>query len=70
MAWGCGDTITGPRPVRTASLSGFSASEDELKAIADELWREGGIASGAMTAELLVKKGVTRHVAWKDAKLD
>src|SRR4029450_12870568 len=33
-----GATVLGPKPERTASLTGYPASESELQKLADELW--------------------------------
>lgn len=41
-----GATVLGPKPERTASLVSFPQSENELKAIADELWGKTSEASG------------------------
>lgn len=36
-----GGTVLGPKPARTASLSGYPASEKAFLRVADELWGEG-----------------------------
>ncbi|GAB3927233.1 glycosyl hydrolase [Larkinella terrae] len=41
-----GGTVIGPKPVSTASLVGYPASESERKAIADGLWGQAATASG------------------------
>ena len=65
-----GVAITGPKPLRTASLSGWPESESELQAIADELWQKDRIATQATAAELLAKRGIPADVAWTTGSLD
>ncbi|MEY3896321.1 MAG: hypothetical protein RLZZ214_1841 [Verrucomicrobiota bacterium] len=65
-----GVAITGPKPVRTASLSGWPESEAELKSIADELWQSGRIATGPTAADLMNQRGVAPDVEWSRGKLD
>lgn len=65
-----GVAITGPKPVRTASLSGWPESEVELKSIADELWQAGRIVTDKAAADLMKKRGVAPDVEWLRGKLD
>ncbi len=65
-----GVAITGPKPTRTASLSGWPQSEAELKSIADELWQKGRIDTGLTAVDLMVKRGITADVAWTQGTLD
>jgi hypothetical protein len=65
-----GVAITGPKPVRTVSLSGWPQSETELKNIAAELWNDGRIATNTAAAALLAKRGIVPDVEWTRGKLD
>lgn len=42
-----GATVLGPKPTEATSLSGFPKSDDEVHAIADELWGTGTTAVGS-----------------------
>jgi hypothetical protein len=50
-----GAAIVGPRPVSASGLTGFPASDTEVKQIADQLWGRGLITSGAMARDILTK---------------
>jgi len=65
-----GVAITGPKPVRTASLSGWPQSEAELRTIANQLWSEGRIATNTTAAALLARHGIAPDVEWSRGKLD
>ena len=65
-----GVAITGPKPVRTASLSGWPQSEVELKSIAEELWQTGRISTGLIAADLMAKRDIPADVAWTKGTLD
>ena len=65
-----GVAITGPNPIRTASLSGWPESEVELKSIADELWQKDRIVTGLTAADLMAKRGIPADVAWTKGTLD
>lgn len=65
-----GVAITGPKPVRTASLSGWPQSEAELKTIATELWGAGRIATNTTAAALLARRGIVPDVESSRGKLD
>lgn len=49
-----GATIIGPRPASASGLSGFPASDTEVKQIADQLWGGGRIAAGKTAREALL----------------
>lgn len=65
-----GVAVVGPKPVRTASLSGWPRSEVELRAIADELWGEGRVLTDSTAAARLARQGVAPDVEWSQGKLD
>ena len=50
-----GATVIGPRPMSASGLSGFPASDAEVKRIANELWGEGRIVAGTTAREVLAK---------------
>jgi hypothetical protein len=53
-----GATVMGPRPLRSPSLSGFSAADATVRAVADELW---GNTGNAPQTDRLVGNG---RVVW------
>lgn len=53
-----GATVVGPKPMRSSSLAGYPACDDEVKRIGDEVW--GGV-DGTTTTSHDFGKG---HVAW------
>ena len=65
-----GVAIIGPKPVRTASLSGWPESEAELKTIATELWSHDRIATNITAAALLSRRNIAPDVQWPRGKLD
>jgi hypothetical protein len=48
-----GATIIGPRPMSASGLTGFPASDAEVKQLADELWGGGRIVDGRTAREAL-----------------
>jgi hypothetical protein len=65
-----GVAITGPKPLRSTSLSGWPESETELKSIANELWKNDRIVDDRTAEKLLAKRGIPADVSWEKGTLD
>jgi (4-O-methyl)-D-glucuronate---lignin esterase len=56
-----GATVLGPKPERTASLTGYPASESELQKLADELWSKSSEPGEHRPGKVRVISGKTAH---------
>ena len=62
-----GATIIGPRPTSASGLTGFPASDAEVKRIADELWGQERRISARPAREALQAQGLRPDFEWTTA---
>jgi len=60
-----GATVLGPRPTTASGLTGFPASDGEVKRLAEELWGKGAVLEGRTAREVLLGKGVRPDFEWE-----
>lgn len=73
-----GATVVGRRPTRASGLAGFPGADEEIRAIADELWGpagadpgveyrfgEGRVISGRAVPEVLAGAGIVPDFTWE-----
>jgi hypothetical protein len=53
-----GATVVGPKPVRSPSLQGYPACDEEVKKLADELWGTGKVTAGTALEQAFAGKGL------------
>jgi hypothetical protein len=62
-----GAMVIGPKPERTASLTEFPGSEQELKSLAERLWDHGKIISNKSVKDALAEAGLQPDASWDPA---
>lgn len=57
-----GGAVFGPKPLRSPSLAGYPASDEEVRAMADSLWGSGAVHTGDDLAPVLDALGIEPDV--------
>ncbi len=71
-----GATVIGPKPLKSPSLAGYPACDDEVAKLAAELWGSGKIITGKTPEQVLAAKGVApdmrspRNLNWIHKTID
>ena len=62
-----GVTVIGPRPTAATGLTDYPRRDDDVKALADEMWGSGQVISGKTLDEIVQADGLAPDIEFRDA---